>query len=308
MADGEVDVLDAMSRQHGVVSEFMARKLGMAERTVQRRKGTGTYVVDQPGTLRHRGTPLTWHGRVMAAVLSTGGVASHRTAAALWGVDGFRPSTVEVTVGDGTNTRRAGVSVHESTQLDLAEVRDVQGIPTTGPERLLIDIGLLVRSRRLNDAVDDLIRRKHVTWDSLMANFVRHARRGRNGIGPMRALLDARCGTPVALSAWGRWVADLLVEAGLPRPVLEHQVLDVGGGFVAQVDLAYPGLRVAIELQSQAHHLSVSAFQSDARRFNLLATEGWIVLTFTWADFVDHPERLCITVREALRRAQGSAV
>jgi hypothetical protein len=255
VADGEVDVLDAMSRQHGIVAEVMARKLGMAERTVQRRKRNGIFVADQPGVLRHRSTPLTWHGQVMAAVLSTGGVASHRTAASLWRVDGFRPSIVEVTVADGTSTRRQGVVVHESTQLELAEVREVQGIPTTGPERLLIDIGLLVSAKRLNDAVDDLVRRSQVTWDSLMAAFVCQARRGRNGIGPMRELLDSRCGATVALSAWGRQVQEMLVEAGLPRPVVEYRILDVGGGFLAQVDLAYPQFRIAIELQSLTHHL-----------------------------------------------------
>ncbi len=93
-------------------------------------------------------------------------------------------------------------------------------------------------------------------------------------------------------------VADLLVESGLERPVMEHQICDRAGQFIAQVDLAYPSRRLAIELDSKRWHLNSEAFERDPRRRNSLAANGWTVLTFTWSDYVDHPNQLCATVAE----------
>ena len=47
-------------------------------------------------------------------------------------------------------------------------------------------------------------------------------------------------------------VLALLVEHGLPEPVLHHRIFD-GSRFVAEVDLAYPELRIAIELDGKVH-------------------------------------------------------
>ena len=46
------------------------------------------------------GAPATWHQRLMAACLvgGPGAVASHRSAGALWGLDGLAPGPIEVTV------------------------------------------------------------------------------------------------------------------------------------------------------------------------------------------------------------------
>ncbi|NKF31500.1 hypothetical protein HER21_34230, partial [Pseudomonas sp. BGM005] len=41
-----------------------------------------------------------------------------------------------------------------------------------------------------------------------------------------------------------------LVMAGLPEPRLNHDVYDAEGRFVACVDLAYPGKKIAVEYQS----------------------------------------------------------
>lgn len=38
----------------------------------------------------------SWHQRVLAACLTEDGLAFGRTAAALWGLDGFEPRIVEV--------------------------------------------------------------------------------------------------------------------------------------------------------------------------------------------------------------------
>ena len=103
-------------------------------------------------------------------------------------------------------------------------------------------------------------------------------------------------------------VADLLVEAGLDRPVMEHRICDQTGDLVAQVDLAYPNRRLAIELDSKQWHLNSVSFERDPRRRNALMVVGWTVLTFTWSDYVDHPGRLCATVAKLLDRSDCHAI
>ena len=75
------------------------------------------------------------------------------------------------------------------------------------------------------------------------------------------------------------------------------------GALIAQVDLAYPDCRVAIELDSVRFHLNRDAFVRDARRRNRLMLAGWNVLSFTWADYRHEPTVLCAQVASALATA-----
>jgi hypothetical protein len=300
MAHGEAAVLAEMALQHGVISEARAVELGMTRSTILRRKREGRLVATHHGVVRSGGAPLSWLGALQSAVLSTDGIVSHRSAAALLGVSEAARRWVEVTVPFGHHVVRPGVVVHESTQFDLIEPTRRLGIPVTDPYRLLVDLGA-VQPQRLEATLDDFLLRHQVEWMRLYRTFIRHAARGRDGIGPLRALLDERFGdTQIPLSRWSRDVADLLVLAGLPAPTLEYRVIGSDGRLVAQVDLAYPEQRLAIELQSKRHHLNGDAFVRDARRFNALVNAGWRPLSFTWSDYADHPRQLCRTVRTAL--------
>ncbi len=95
-------------------------------------------------------------------------------------------------------------------------------------------------------------------------------------------------------------VGSLLRLGGLATPVFEYEVRDDDGTFVAQIDLAYPEHRVAIELDSIAWHLNRASFQRDRDRVNRLSVRGWTVLSFTWEDYVRRPRNLVSIVRRAL--------
>ncbi|HET7719155.1 MAG TPA: DUF559 domain-containing protein, partial [Acidimicrobiales bacterium] len=51
-------------------------------------------------------------------------------------------------------------------------------------------------------------------------------------------------------------------------------------------DLAWPGARVAVELDG-GHHRSASQLRADNRKQNAAVLQGWTVLRFTW-DRVEH--------------------
>lgn len=301
MARGEAEAIALIARQHGVLSTNQARQLGMADATVRRRCATGLFVPVQPGVVRHAAHPDSWHSRLMAACLSTGGVASHRSAAILRRIEPVKGGIIEVTVEPGTASARRNVVVHQSRQMALADTAAIGGIPVTGMARTLLDLAAVVPSRLLEDAVDDALRQRLLTWSELYEALLRHAVRGRHGLQAMRRLLAERYGdADIPLSSWSRDAARLLIDYGLPAPILEHRIEDEQGALVAQVDLAYPDQLIAIELQSARWHLNRTSFEADPARWNRLTLLGWRVFPVTWAACNKQPDDICRLIARAL--------
>ena len=59
-----------------------------------------------------------------------------------------------------------------------------------------------------------------------------------------------------------------------------------------RVDFAFPGSRVAIEIDGLAHHSKSQDFQADRVRQNNIALLRWQVLRFTWLDLTEYPQRV----------------
>lgn len=300
----EALVHERMKRQHGLIARGQALEAGMTETQVKWRLRTGSWVRVAQGVYRHRSTPDTRMARLLAVCLTSTALASHRSAAALHRIDGFRLDRIELVVPRGGARCMRGAILHQSTQFDLTDPTECQGVPCTGLGRTLLDVSAVVNRQLLDQAIDSVLRDGRLRLTDLYRILVSHARRGRDGCAAFRASLEARCDDPVPLSAWSRMVADLLVESGLRQPVMEHRICTHDGEFVAQVDLAYPDCRVAIELDSRRWHLNRVSFDKDPERRNRLTIEGWTVLNFTWTHYVHEPNKLCATVRTACR--QGS--
>lgn len=305
---GEERVLRRMRRQHGLVSRAQALDAGMTSKQIANRLTTGCWTQEARGLYRHSATSLTPLTRLLAACMAHDGLASHRSAAALHGIDGFRLSRIELTVSRGRRPAMSGVTLHQSTQMGLAKLAHRQGVPCTGPARTVLDLASVVPRERLDRVLDAVLRDRVLRPSDLYGVLASHGRRGRNGSAALRSALDARLGDdPVPFSEWSRMVEDLLVEAGLPRPRLEYRIDGDDGRFLAQVDLAYPGRRVAIELDSVRFHLNRESFVADPRRRNRLTLAGWTVLSFTWDDYMDRPGALCDAVVAARSLAGSSA-
>ncbi len=290
-------------RQHGVITRGQALAEGLTGRQIDRRVATGEWVVEARGVYRHRLIGPTWRGRVLATCFALGAVASHRTAATLHGIEGFRPGRVEVVVACGRWKPPADVILHQSTQMDRVAVEIIDAIPCTGLSRTVLDIAAVVPRWELEHTVDAVIRDHGLDLAALYDVLARHARKGRDGCGRLREVLDGRMGVgTVPLSRWSRMVADLLVARSLPKPQMEFVVRDPSGDFLGQVDLAYPEHKVAIELDSIRWHLNRESFEKDPERRNRLTVAGWAVLNFTWRRYVDDPSGLCREVRSAISR------
>jgi very-short-patch-repair endonuclease len=81
------------------------------------------------------------------------------------------------------------------------------------------------------------------------------------------------------------------------------QVRDRDGRLVAIIDLAYEGLRLAIELDGWLAHAGREQFQRDRTRQNRLVVEhGWTVLRYTAADVRDRPDQVVAQLAGYLRQ------
>jgi hypothetical protein len=309
MADVDARIAAVAARQHALVTHAQARAVGATPAMIKYRCRSGRWRAVHRGVYLVAGAPFTWETKVHASVLAAGpgALASHRTAAVLWDLDDFRPGPVELTVPRHARPEELPARVHESTDLDLARPVRRRGIRTTALLRTLLDIGCLVPLDVLEAAVEQVVRETGADWPDLYDTLVLHSRRGRNGCGPFRAVLDERFGDQVITdSRFERLVRRLLLDAGVVAPESQHSIYD-GDRFIAEVDLAWPSHMVGVELQSKKHHLHSVAFERDKRRLNDARLHGWNVLEYTFKYYRTHPNRLVTEVQTALAQRSGAA-
>jgi very-short-patch-repair endonuclease len=72
-----------------------------------------------------------------------------------------------------------------------------------------------------------------------------------------------------------------------------------GARHVAEVDLAWPELRLCVEFDGWKQHGTREAFVRDRARDRALSQLGWTVLRYVWDDVVREPD----TVIEGLVRS-----
>jgi very-short-patch-repair endonuclease len=94
-----------------------------------------------------------------------------------------------------------------------------------------------------------------------------------------------------------------LRRSGLPEPVLQYEVFDPQGRFVARVDAAYPEHRVLIEYDSQQEHSDEWALARDASRRNRLLPLGYQPLVARHRDLKNGGNELGAAIRACLRRS-----
>lgn len=275
----------------------------MTNAQIERRLRTGQWKRAARAVYQHAARRTTPLSRLLAVCLAHDALASHRSAAALHSIDGYSLDRVEVVVAAKRSPVVNGAKLHRSAHMDLAQPTVRKDIPVTGVGRTVLDVAAVVNRRQLDDTIDTVLRNGMLRLWDLYDVLIAHARRGRDGCAALRAALDDRLGDDrVPLSRWSRMVSDLLVGAGLDHPRFEHPIHTADGDFIAQVDLAYPEHRLAIELDSVRWHHNLHNFAQDRQRRNRLLLAGWDVLNFTWDDYARRSDQLCAAVTAALVR------
>lgn len=294
----DVALAKLAASQHGVVSRTDALSVGLTPSAVDRRcrkgvlrrlhDGVYAHAAVAPGPLQTLFAVCRWAG--------SGTAVSHRSAAHLWKLDGYPEPALEIS--GPRRLRSDRVHSHRTQPIPIQDIRTVEGIPVTTPERTLIDLAGTEDVDQLEDALDSALRRRLTTVRRLQLRL--RAEDGRRGVGKLRKLLAERDGDGrPSESRFETRLNRLLLDHGLPA-TRQFKIWN-GGSFVARVDFCFPEAKLIIEADGYQWHSSRRAWQRDRERRNELTELGWQVIQLTWDDVTRYTDRTVQRLRSLLQ-------
>jgi very-short-patch-repair endonuclease len=145
------------------------------------------------------------------------------------------------------------------------------------------------------DAVDALLRSRQATLEDL--NEVLTSSPGRRGNSRRRQVLIESRTEP--WSAAERLAHRLLHEEGIKDWTANYPVEICG--YPYWIDIAFPAVKPAIEVDGREFHEGADVFERDRYRQNDLVNAGWRVLRFMPRMLRDRPATVAETIRKALQ-------
>lgn len=294
------DALEALAtRQHSLVATWQLDGLGATCKEIDRLTDGPRWRALTPRVLVLRGSVDTTDQQLMAAVLdaSPGAAIAGRSAAAMWGVPGFRAVPAEQVRHRGVS-RRAPASglVHEVMDLRPHHLRLIRGIPVTSPTRTVFDLAGQVAEGRLERVVDWLWSARLLDGAGLHAIARELCRRGRTGSAVMRRVVEARGVdyVPPATALEGRF-AKIVRDAGLPD--LRRQVDSGGEVWTGRVDFRDREVPLVVEVQCERWHSALVDVAADAARRERLEADGFVVVEVWDHDVWHDPASVIAAVR-----------
>jgi very-short-patch-repair endonuclease len=287
-----------------ITREQVVRDLGISSHTLRDWVEVRRLEPVRRGVYRVAGAPPDWRQSLLGAVLAAGPSAhvSFRSAACLFGFEGFDEGRIEITRFGRRPSAIDGVVVHESAVFGPDHVHRLGPVPVTSVARTLCDLTAVVRPWAVERAVDEGLRRGLVSLAALRRVAEALEGRGRLRCTVMREILERRVpGYDAGESAPERRIATLLVRAGIPEPRLQHRVRV--GSRTYRIDLCYPDERIGIEYDGWDFHRGRQAFDTDRVRANDLVVLGFQLLRFTSRS---SDQTIVDTVRAARARASAS--
>lgn len=295
---------DLATRQHGVVSMKQLIALSYSLDSASdaflggrlHRLHQGVYAVG------HR--RLTWHSHCWAGVLGAEpnetdavvwpAVASHGSAAYLWGMYRYAPETIDVTAPIRRRAKRR-FRVHFSSILAPEDRNECEGIPVTSVPRTLLDLAIRARPHQLDrllERAEELDLLDVAAVEALLARAGGH--RGRGHLG--RALAVYRPDPAFTRSRFERLFLRLVRAAGIPAPAMNFNV----EGY--ELDAYWPDLRFAVELDLFETHGTRAAFERDRLRQEQLKLLGVEMIRVTRPRLRREPDAVLANLAALLER------
>ena len=247
------------------------------------------------------GAPTTREQSLLAAVLwaGTDALVSHRAAGELWGFDGVRATKPEISV-PANQAKRSSLAVVHNTRSPGTQRRTRRSIPTTTPERTLIDLAGVLNERQLEIAFESARRERLVTAGSVQRALGRLGAQGRRGCEQLRTLITHLSTEPPAESVLEVLAARLLRRSDLPAP--QRQVTALTPSATYRLDFAWPEQLVALECDGRQWH--EAAFERDRRRWSAIAAAtGYRIVWATNQRIKEQPQAIVAELRALLAQA-----
>jgi very-short-patch-repair endonuclease len=255
--------------QFGLVARRQLQEAGISDQRVTRRIRNGQLEVVTSRVLGIPGTPDSIGRKLMVPLLhvGVGTLLSHTTAAAWWGIAGFRLDKVHVSVERNRHWEEdaGAVVVHHATKIPEWCRKQLNGIPVVSPGLAVYQLAGTINSDRVARALDN-------AWslgllDGALVDRLLYelGRPGRDGTVLMRKLRAERAGTwtPPASNLEHRF-DEIMVKGGVTT--LRRQV-DIGDEeWSGRVDFLDRECPLVIEILSERYHTALLDRQADEAR------------------------------------------
>jgi very-short-patch-repair endonuclease len=283
--------------QLGLVSEEEALKDGLSIYAIARR------VRAEKWQELHRGIYLpspqkpTFHQRVLAGCVWSDGVASYRTAAALFGL--LDSSLTELTTCRNVRSPYSDMLIHRVRSINARDITRIGPIPVTRPIRTILDLAGVLDGLSLRGVVYEAWQRELITLERLEKALYEPAN-GKPGVAELRKILEE--GLDSYLERLLRRVLD---KTPLHSYEAQYEVRNSKKEKFF-IDFAYTDERVAVEADGWATHSDRAAFRHDRYKWRELGKLGWTVLCFTYEDIKFEPKEVIATIAAALEARRSA--
>ncbi|MEB3982298.1 hypothetical protein OQ968_13595 [Mycobacterium sp. 663a-19] len=261
------------------------------------------------GQLKRGALQKVWHGiygrgevtaalrlRGLDLLAGTTVAACMHTAAAAYGFDTEDTSNLHVLNPGGRRLHSTrGLVVHRR---DGAPLTVIRGRPATAPSWTAIEVARSLRRPRALATLDAALRSRMCSPGELARAI--ELQSGRRGVVKVRELLPLA--SPLAESPMESEARLVMIDGGLPRPVLQYELIDLTGR-LWRLDFAWPEFRVAAEYDGVDWHSGPDAFRRDRKRSAALQDLSWVVVPIIAEDVRYQPAQLVRRLDARLSRA-----
>ena len=242
----------------------------------------------------------TRHGARLAS--NGAAVFSHGSAAHLHALPFAIDERPLVEVQRPGKSRQKGYTWLRPMQVGADQIVEVSGLRTTSPARTVLDIA---RTRGLDQGLpmaEAALRSGALTAEDLIVSRDSHPGRRLHVDDALLRLLSGR-----SESAGEALLKIRLDRAGLLGDLVEQYSVYDEHGFVARVDFAHSGTKLAIEFDGYGKYFlndadGRAALKQERRREADLRAAGWEVIRVEWRDLFDPAaiRRLCARIARHL--------
>jgi hypothetical protein len=221
-------------------------------------------------------------------------VASHGSAAYLWGLWRYAPERIDVTAPIRRRAKREFV-VHFSSILAAEDRSEREGVPATSVARTLLDLAIRARPdqiERLLERAEELGLLDLHEVEDVLARAGGHRGRGRL----RRALALYRPDPAFTRSRFEKQFRRAVVATGLPAPSMNFNA----HGY--ELDAYWPDLRFAVELDLFETHGTRAAFERDRLRQEELKLLGIEMIRVTKPRLDGEPDAVLRNLATLLER------
>jgi hypothetical protein len=181
------------------------------------------------------------------------------------------------------------------------EIGYLDGIPVTSEARTWLDLADRLALPDLIAAGDFVLR-----GATTPAELERLLRRGAHRRGIVRARAALPLLDPRSRSRPESHLRHALASAGLPAPAVNQPIFSASGEWLAEPDLSYDDVRLALEYNGADHAGERRMRRDITRGVDVAHRGGWHTVTFGPAEVFGRPDVVAVLVRQ-LRRERGSS-